>query len=74
MAFLVDTNIFVDAHRRYYGFDIVPSFWGFLDQQFLSGHLVSIKPGGLFIRGNQQPKTPDPAPPKTPAHTTPTAA
>lgn len=29
---------------------------------------------GLFIRGNQQPKTPDPAPPKTPAHTTPTAA
>lgn len=44
MTFLVDTNIFVDAHRRYYGFDIVPSFWGFLDQQFLSGHLVSIKP------------------------------
>lgn len=27
MAFLVDTNIFVDTHRRYYGLDIVPSFW-----------------------------------------------
>lgn len=44
MSFLVDTNIFVDAHRRYYGFDIVPSFWEFLDQQFGSGALVSIKP------------------------------
>lgn len=37
MSFLVDTNIFVDAHRRYYGFDIVPSFWEFLDHQFGSG-------------------------------------
>ncbi len=44
MSFLVDTNIFVDAHRRYYGFDIVPSFWKFLNQQFSSGALVSIKP------------------------------
>lgn len=44
MVFLVDTNIFVDAHRRYYGFDIVPSFWESLDQQFLAGSLVSIKP------------------------------
>lgn len=44
MSFLVDTNIFVDAHRRYYGFDIVPSFWKFLDQQFASYALVSIKP------------------------------
>lgn len=44
MSFLVDTNIFVDAHRRYYGFDIVPSFWKFLDQQFASYDLVSIKP------------------------------
>lgn len=44
MAFLVDTNIFVDAHRRYYGFDIVPSFWDFLDQQFSAGSLVSIRP------------------------------
>lgn len=44
MSFLVDTNIFVDAHRRYYGFDIVPSFWEFLYQQFGSGVLVSVKP------------------------------
>lgn len=44
MAFLVDTNIFVDAYRRYYGFDIVPSFWNFLENQFSAGALVSIKP------------------------------
>lgn len=43
MSFLVDTNIFVDAHRRYYAFAIVPSFWEFLDHQFSSGALVSIK-------------------------------
>lgn len=32
--FLVDTNILVDASRRYYGFDFVPSFWEFMDDQF----------------------------------------
>lgn len=44
MMFLVDTNILVDAHRRYYAFDLVPSFWAFLDENFEAGNLVSIKP------------------------------
>lgn len=25
--FVMDTNVFVDAHRRYYAFDIAPGFW-----------------------------------------------
>lgn len=41
--FLVDTNILVDASRRYYGFDFVPSFWEFVDDQFSKGNLVSIR-------------------------------
>lgn len=44
MMFLVDTNILVEAYRRYYAFDLVPSFWDFLDQNFDAGSLVSIKP------------------------------
>lgn len=44
MTYLVDTNIFVEAQRRYYGFDIVPSFWNFLDAGFQKGDLVSIRP------------------------------
>ncbi|WP_237206943.1 DUF4411 family protein [Rothia nasimurium] len=42
--FLVDTNILVEAYRRYYAFDLVPSFWEFLDWNFGAGSLVSIKP------------------------------
>ncbi|WP_237233042.1 DUF4411 family protein [Rothia nasisuis] len=42
--FLVDTNILVEAYRRYYAFDLVPSFWEFLDRNFDAGSLVSIKP------------------------------
>jgi len=25
--FLLDTNVFVEAHRRYYGLDLCPGFW-----------------------------------------------
>lgn len=42
--FLVDTNILVEAYRRYYAFDLVPSFWDFLDRNFEAGNLVSIRP------------------------------
>lgn len=42
--YVVDTNILVEAQRRYYGFSIVPSFWIFLDDQFALGNLVSIRP------------------------------
>lgn len=44
MIFLVDTNILVEAYRRYYAFDLVPSFWDFLERNFESGNLVSIRP------------------------------
>lgn len=28
--FVLDVNVFMEAHQRYYSFDIVPSFWDLL--------------------------------------------
>lgn len=32
MRFLVDSNIFIEAKNRYYGFDICPGFWEWMDE------------------------------------------
>jgi hypothetical protein len=29
-VFLLDANVFIEAHRRYYSFDICPGFWNML--------------------------------------------
>lgn len=30
MAYLLDSNVFIEAKRRYYGFDFCPAFWDWL--------------------------------------------
>ena len=30
MAYLLDANVFIEAKRRYYGFDLCPGFWHWL--------------------------------------------
>jgi hypothetical protein len=40
--FLLDANIFIEAYRRYYSFDIAPFFWLALKQNAEAGLLVSI--------------------------------
>jgi len=30
VKYCLDTNIFIEAHRRYYAFDIAPPFWNAL--------------------------------------------
>lgn len=40
--FVLDTNIFVEAYKRYYSFDIAPAFWRALEQNAESGNLISI--------------------------------
>lgn len=42
IAFLLDANVFIEASRRYYGFDIVPSFWNWLDQKQSNEDIASI--------------------------------
>ena len=41
-VFVLDTNVFVEAAKRYYAFDIAPAFWDMLIAQAQNGHIVSI--------------------------------
>ena len=42
MPYLLDANCFIEAVNRYYGFDICPGFWDWLDQQNESGIVYSL--------------------------------
>lgn len=39
--YIIDTSSLTQAYRTYYSFDITPSFWDFLKQEFNSGRLIS---------------------------------
>lgn len=39
---VLDTSVFVQAHRNYYSHDICPGFWNLLDHFAQSDHLLSI--------------------------------
>lgn len=38
---LLDTNVFIEAKNRYYGFDLVPAFWTWLEEQADTGEIAS---------------------------------
>ena len=40
--YVLDTNVFIEAARRYYAFDIVPSFWTALVVHAQAARLISI--------------------------------
>jgi len=40
--YVLDANVFIEAAKRYYAFDIVPSFWRMLIAHAESGRLLSI--------------------------------
>ena len=40
--FVLDTNIFIDAHRRFYAFDLCPAFWECLEYYCREGKVRSI--------------------------------
>jgi len=42
--YLLDTNIFIEASRKYYHFDICPDFWSMLIEQHGTGRIFSIEP------------------------------
>lgn len=44
MDYLLDTNIFIEAKRRYYGMDICPGFWDWLDNARGNNTIASIVP------------------------------
>lgn len=41
--FLLDTNVFLEAKNRYYGFDFAPGFWSWLDTAFERSLICSVK-------------------------------
>lgn len=40
--FVLDANVFIEAHRRYYAFDICPGYWAALIAHHGGGRLCSI--------------------------------
>jgi hypothetical protein len=38
---VLDANVFVEAKNRYYGFDLVPAFWTWLERQADAGEIAS---------------------------------
>ncbi|CAB4568874.1 MAG: DUF4411 family protein [Actinobacteria bacterium] len=43
MAWLLDTNVLVNAKRDYYGFEFCPAFWEWLDLVWAEGKVASIE-------------------------------
>jgi hypothetical protein len=42
MAYLLDTNVFIEAQKRHYGFDFCPAFWDWLDRENQTGQVISV--------------------------------
>lgn len=42
MPFILDTNIFITAHRAHYPIDLMPAFWDKIKDQAIKGNLISI--------------------------------
>jgi hypothetical protein len=43
MAYLLDSDVLIEARKRYYGFDVCPGFWDWLDVQHQNGSLLSVE-------------------------------
>lgn len=42
MTYVLDANVFIEAKKRYYGFDICPGFWTYLEREMAAGTVRSI--------------------------------
>ena len=53
MAYVLDANVFMSAHRLHYGLDFCPAFWDWLVTNNQSGHVFSIeKVGDEIVAGD----------------------
>ena len=43
MAYLLDTNVFIEAKDRYYGMDFCPAFWDWLTARHDAGRIFSVR-------------------------------
>ncbi len=55
MPYLLDTNVFIESRRRWYGFDFAPGFWDWLDDAHARGVIYSIeKVKGEVLAGDDE--------------------
>lgn len=55
MKYLLDSNTYIQAKNFYYGMDICPAYWDWLDQQFQLGTVASIEMIGKELKdGNDE--------------------
>ena len=40
--YVLDSDVFINAKNRHYGFDIVPAFWEWLDQAHADGRVFTV--------------------------------
>jgi hypothetical protein len=53
MAFVMDTNTFIQAKNEYYAFDLCPGFWDWIEQGLATGAILSIERVGRELeQGN----------------------
>ena len=50
MAYLLDTNVFIQAKNLQYGFDFCPAFWEWLERKHLGQDLFSVRQVGDELR------------------------
>jgi hypothetical protein len=52
MAYLLDSNVFIQAKNLHYGFDFCPAFWDWIDQTHRARTVFSIEKVGDELRGS----------------------
>lgn len=55
MRYLLDSNTYIQAKNQYYGMDICPAYWDWLDMQFQQGIIASVDMIGRELKeGNDE--------------------
>ncbi|MFV2072721.1 MAG: DUF4411 family protein [Thermoanaerobaculales bacterium] len=49
MAYLLDSNVFIQAKNLHYGFDFCPAFWDWIEQQNRNGTVFSVEKVGTEL-------------------------
>ena len=53
MAWLLDSNVFIQAKNLHYGFDFCPAFWDWLERENQAGHVFSIERVGDELKAGE---------------------
>lgn len=53
MAWLLDSNVFIQAKNLHYGFDFCPAFWDWLTRENQAGHVYSIERVGDELKAGE---------------------